>query len=356
MYSPELPTVTVLINTYNYAHFLARAIESALQQEYDGPRLEVLVVDDGSIDDTAEVVRRYSDRVRYVTKPNGGQASAFNLGFREATGEIICLLDSDDYFYPGKVQLVASALGSGPDVGFVYNEFDIVDPAGKSLGKSFPEPTFTGRRIPLSSVAAQLPALIRLGHPWTAITSAMSVRRSVVAGLEVPEDLFPHSADLFLGLVLPFLTEVAILETPLTAYVFHGENVELFRSSAANRTIYQRQLAYIRDYVEAHYGVRFLGYGGRSIYDSAVNTQSLSGRYTDFIRDARQIAEADVGAAIKRHCRAKLTASLLPGGAYELLRALTGPYRARHRWKLRRGIAAMHRTRGTMARTTKETF
>ena len=131
------PTVTVLIDTYNYARFVGRAIESALQQEYDGPPIQVLVVDDGSTDDTADVVRRYGSQVEYIPKSNGGQASALNVGFREARGEIVCLLDGDDYFYPGKVQRVADAFRNRPEVGLVYNEFDIVDSAGTSLRKVY---------------------------------------------------------------------------------------------------------------------------------------------------------------------------------------------------------------------------
>ena len=72
MYDAAMPSVTILINTYNYARFIGRAIESALQQDYTGPRPEILVVDDGSTDDTAAVARRYAPRVLYIAKENGG--------------------------------------------------------------------------------------------------------------------------------------------------------------------------------------------------------------------------------------------------------------------------------------------
>lgn len=343
MHSPTAPSVTILIDTYNYARFVGRAIESALGQDYTGPRPEILVVDDGSTDDTAAVVRRYGGSVRYIAKENGGQASALNLGLREAEGDIVCLLDGDDYFYPGKVQLVADAFRRRPEVGLVYNEFDIVDGAGSSLGKTFPEPTWTGCRLPLSRVSGQLRSLILLGHPWTCITSAMSVRRSVVAGLQVPEDVFPHSVDLFLGLVLPFLAEVAIVEAAATAYVYHGENVGLYRSSAANRAIYQRQMEYIRRYVEQRFGVRFLDYGGRGIYGGGQDRRAGSRRFSEYIRECRQIAAADVEPAIRRRSQAKLAASLLPDALYAALRELRATYRAWQSRQFRCRIAEARR-------------
>ncbi|MBV9282479.1 MAG: glycosyltransferase family 2 protein [Chloroflexi bacterium] len=334
--SALMPSVTILIDTYNYARFIGRAIESALDQEYTGPRLQILVVDDGSTDNTAEVVRQYSPRVRYIGKANGGQASALNVGFREAEGDIVCLLDADDYFYSGKVQRVADAFRRHPEVGLVYDEFDIVDSMGASLGKVCPEPTWTGYRLPLATVPAQLRPLILLGHPWTCITSAMSVRRSVMDGLEVPEDVFPHSPDLFLGLVLPFLTEVAIIETAITAYVYHGDNVGLFRSSAANRATYERQMDYIRRYVEGRFGVRFLRYCGRSIYGPERDGRARPGQVAAYLRECRQIAAAGVDPGIKRRSQAKLAASLLlPDVVYRALRELRAKRRGRHVRRLR---------------------
>src|SRR6516165_1862808 len=91
---------TIIINNYNYGRFLAAAIESALNQTY--VNTEIVVVDDGSTDDSRQVIVGYGDRVRPVLKANGGQASAFNAGFAASTGDVICMLDADDLFYPNK--------------------------------------------------------------------------------------------------------------------------------------------------------------------------------------------------------------------------------------------------------------
>lgn len=329
MTASSAPHVTVLIDTYNYAHFIGRAIESALVQVYDGPPLDILVVDDGSSDDTADVVRRFGPRVRYLCQDNRGQAAALALGFSAARGEVVCLLDADDFFYPGKVQAVADVFRDRPEVGLVYNEFALVDAAGASLGKAYPEPTWTGVRLPLATIPPQLRTLILLGHPWTCITSAMSVRRSVVEELALPAAVFPHSPDLFLGLVLPFLTEVGIVETLATAYVFHGKNVGLFRSSAANRALFQEQMRCIRRVLQERFGERVMHYSGRGLYGPAeggTREPDLSA----FAADWRMLAAARVHPDIKRRCRLKLVASLvLPDAFYNPLRTLKASRRNR---------------------------
>ena len=102
------PLVSILINNFNYGRFVADAIDSALKQSY--PHCEILVVDDGSTDNSREAISGYGTRIRAIFKSNGGQASAFNSGFANCVGEIICLLDSDDVFLQHKVEKVVNAL------------------------------------------------------------------------------------------------------------------------------------------------------------------------------------------------------------------------------------------------------
>ncbi len=108
----DLPPVSILINNYNYGRFLPCAIDSVLGQTYGN--IEVIVVDDGSTDNSREVIRRYGDRIIPVLKANGGQASAFNAGFRNSHGEIICFLDSDDFYLPAKVERMVNLFQQNP--------------------------------------------------------------------------------------------------------------------------------------------------------------------------------------------------------------------------------------------------
>jgi len=96
------PLVSILINNYNYAPFLTQAVDSALRQTYEN--IEVIVVDDGSTDNSWQVIKSYGDRIVPIAKKNGGQASAFNAGFEKSQGDIVCFLDSDDVFLPDKLQ------------------------------------------------------------------------------------------------------------------------------------------------------------------------------------------------------------------------------------------------------------
>ena len=90
------PLVTALVNTHNHEKYIEQALTSVLEQGMSAEELEILVVDDGSEDRTPSIIHKFAPRVRHVRKRNGGQASAFNVGFAESRGQIIALLDGDD--------------------------------------------------------------------------------------------------------------------------------------------------------------------------------------------------------------------------------------------------------------------
>lgn len=117
--------VSVVIPTYNRAYIVGRAIESALAQTHR--RVEVIVADDGSTDDTLRVASRFHSRVRYVHQPNGGVAAARNLGLRQARGEFIALLDSDDFWLPWKLEAQLAVLAHFPEVGMVWTDMAAVN-------------------------------------------------------------------------------------------------------------------------------------------------------------------------------------------------------------------------------------
>jgi glycosyltransferase involved in cell wall biosynthesis len=129
------PLVSVIVPAYNAAKYLAQNIESVLRQTYRN--FELLVVDDGSTDDTAEVVARYGDRVIYFRKPNGGGASARNYGIARSRGEFIAPLDADDYWLPGKLERTMAVFEkTAADV--VFTACTYVDDDGRRLFDYFP--------------------------------------------------------------------------------------------------------------------------------------------------------------------------------------------------------------------------
>jgi glycosyltransferase involved in cell wall biosynthesis len=124
------PLVSAVIPSYNYGHFVCEAVESALAQTY--PNIEVVVVDDGSTDDTRERLAPYTDRIRYIHQTNSGLSAARNTGIRHARGEWIALLDADDLWHPDKTTL---QLASAKRVGRVAL---IGSPPARAMPKELP--------------------------------------------------------------------------------------------------------------------------------------------------------------------------------------------------------------------------
>lgn len=109
--------VTVIIPTFNRAASIHLAIDCVMGQEYGN--LELIVIDDGSMDDTRNVVLRYGERVRYLYQDNAGPAAARNAGIRSATGDLVAFLDSDDAWLPGKLEKQVAAFRANPQLGIV---------------------------------------------------------------------------------------------------------------------------------------------------------------------------------------------------------------------------------------------
>jgi glycosyltransferase involved in cell wall biosynthesis len=133
--------VSILINNCNYGRFVADSIDSALTQTYSN--CEVIVVDDGSKDNSREVISSFGSRIKTVFKSNGGQATAFNAGFAESSGDVICFLDSDDVFLPNKVEQAVDGLAVCP-AGWCFHHIQLTDTALKPVATP-PIPYSTGR-------------------------------------------------------------------------------------------------------------------------------------------------------------------------------------------------------------------
>jgi len=125
------PLISVVIPTYNYGHFVCETVESALAQTYTP--IEVLVVDDGSTDDTQARLATYCNRIHYIHQQNRGLSAARNTGIRAARGEFVALLDSDDLWLPEKLERQVALFVHEPDAGLVATERFAIDETGKRL-------------------------------------------------------------------------------------------------------------------------------------------------------------------------------------------------------------------------------
>ena len=128
-----LPLVSIVTPSFNQGRFIADTIESVLGQDY--PRVEYIVVDGGSTDGTLDVLRRYADRLRWISEPDEGQSQAVNKGWRMARGDILAWLNSDDTYQPGAIHAVADAFMARRDAGAVYGDCDYVSAKGEFLEK-----------------------------------------------------------------------------------------------------------------------------------------------------------------------------------------------------------------------------
>ena len=116
----ELPLVSVVTPAYNQAAFLAETIETVLTQDY--PRIEHIVLDDGSTDNTREILERYTGRVLWESQPNQGQTPTINKGWERSRGDIVTWLNSDDTYLPGAVSTAVEYLQEHPDIDIVYGD------------------------------------------------------------------------------------------------------------------------------------------------------------------------------------------------------------------------------------------
>jgi glycosyltransferase involved in cell wall biosynthesis len=125
-----VPLVSVIIPCYNQAHYLVDAIESALAQTH--PRVQIVVVDDGSVDNTAEVALHYPD-VCFVRQPNQGLGNARNAGFRSSSGEYVAFLDADDRLRPTAAETHLQCFAEHPEAAFVVGDIDLIGADGSYL-------------------------------------------------------------------------------------------------------------------------------------------------------------------------------------------------------------------------------
>jgi hypothetical protein len=212
------PLVSVLITNYNYGRFIGQALESVTLQTY--PRLEIIVCDDGSTDDSCDVIQAAAstdERIRLIRQENAGQAAAFNAAFEASSGDVICFLDADDLYRPHKVQTVVDMFRRNRS-GLLVHHMMIVDGDGNEVQRI---PTFT--RLESGWIGQRV---IRRGGRWRWMpTSGMCLRREVAAAIfPITEEPFRIDADMFILELAPLLTRIVGVEEILGLYRLHGEN------------------------------------------------------------------------------------------------------------------------------------
>jgi len=204
--------VSVLINNYNYERFLAECIQSAISQSY--PDVEIILVDDGSTDQSVKLAQSFDGQIQVISQPNGGQGSAYNTGFNVARGEIIIFLDSDDLLLPNVIEEIVEIF-KDEEVAKVQWRLALIDDHSHPIGSLFPETLHDGDVRPI---------IKKFGNYASPPGSGNAYRRSVL------QQFFPMTdhdwkigADTLPALVAPFSGNVRTLKSYGGFYRIHDK-------------------------------------------------------------------------------------------------------------------------------------
>lgn len=215
----ERPLVSVLIPNKDYGRFLTEALDGLLAQTYE--RWEAIVCDDGSSDDSRDVVARYAerdDRISLIEHDRTrGQGAAFNSAFAAARGEVVAFLDADDVFRPSKLQATVSGLARS-SAGLLVHPLVVVDEHGGEIQRI---PSFT--RFEQGWIADRV---LQRGGRWRWVpTSGVALRREIAELVfPMPVEGFLSSADTYFLMLAPLLTPVSAVDEVLASYRRHGSN------------------------------------------------------------------------------------------------------------------------------------
>lgn len=204
-----------MISSYNYERFLGEAIESALQQT--APPVEVVVVDDGSTDNSRQVIAGFGSRVVPILKDNGGQASAWNAALSRVCADVVIFLDSDDVLMPFALEACLESFRDR-EIAKVHWPLRIVNGDGFATGRlmrpNLPEGDF--RRQEMDSCL--------LFHGWPPTSGNAWSRRYLDRVFPIPESIFRTCPDLYLGVLAPLYGTIGKLTEPQTLWRRHARN------------------------------------------------------------------------------------------------------------------------------------
>lgn len=216
------PLVSVIIPTYNNGRFISFALESLFRQTYPEENTEIIVVDDGSTDNTPEVLEEFREKIIYVRQENNGIASARNTGMSTAKGEIITFLDSDDMWNEDRLQRIVEKFYEKQDAGMVYHPIELIDSKGNTIHKNFYK-TFGYNECLSGRVTKEIfSGQIFCGG------SSFAFKREIIDKLyPVPKDI-KRGVDYYMTSVAACYATVEYIPDILGKYRLHGTNTTMF--------------------------------------------------------------------------------------------------------------------------------
>jgi hypothetical protein len=238
-FSQDDISIDVIVNNHNYGRFVSAAVDSALAQSH--PNLHVIVVDDGSTDDSREILGAYGDKIELVLKPNGGQASALNAGFARSSADGVIFLDADDVLAPDAAARVAAVFATEPRVVKVQYRMQVIDEHGEPSGALKP---FAHLPLPQGDVRREA-TTFPFDLVWLA-TSGNAFRAEALRRImPIPEEDFRGCADRYLVHLVPLLGDVVSLQHVCAGYRVHGGNSYELPDSRLDLGHVRQSIAYV---------------------------------------------------------------------------------------------------------------
>lgn len=207
-----MPKVSFVIPTYNHARYLPYALDSIFNQSY--ANVEIIVIDDGSTDGTAERIKPYRSIINYVYKKNGGVPSALNLGLSLVTGKYVCWLSADDAIIGEKIAKQVGLMECDPGLGFSYTSFVVIDAQGTKQ-YDVKSPYYQDKQEMVT----------KLMEGCFINGSSVMMRRSALEKIGKFDERLPqaHDYDLWYRFLRHY--SCGFIAEPLLAYRWHGENM-----------------------------------------------------------------------------------------------------------------------------------
>ena len=213
--------LSVIIPTYNNGHFIRFALKSLFLQTYPEESMEIIVIDDGSTDNTKEVLEEYRGEIVYIYQENKGIASARNTGMSMAKGEIITFLDSDDMWNEDRLQRVVEKFYEKQDAGMVYHPVELIDCQGNTIHKNFHK-AFGYKECLSGWVTKEVfSGRIFCGG------SSFAFKREIIDNVyPIPEDI-RRGIDYYMTAVSSCYADVEYIPDILGKYRMHGSNTTM---------------------------------------------------------------------------------------------------------------------------------
>ncbi len=296
------PRVSAVIPTRNYARYVGEAVESVLAQSFT--ELEIVVVDDGSTDETADVLRAFGERIRYIRQEHRGLAATRNTGIGAARGRYVAFLDADDLWLPEKVSLQVARLDSEPAVGLVYSEAILFPVTPHSHWAPHP----SGRILPWLVLQNVVPSPTPM------------VRRELFEQVGRFDETLSACEDWDMWIRIARVSEIAYVDRVLAKYRVHSANMSLDHERMMTNGLRVLEKAFSPPWPSPE--IRRLRRTAFSQWhaDCGLNRFYI-GRYQEARRDLIRAVTQDPRRLLYRNTAAVLSACLLGPVAARKLRA-----------------------------------